>query len=108
MEPIATLQWATGIFIAMTLAIFGHIYAQLARLNDTAGPARLEQLVEMRSDIARLRTAMETEWHHRSELKAIIMSQMVTRDDLNREVDRMLTEIERRAVQHRTDDSKNS
>lgn len=79
------LFWCLTIFAAMATAVIGHIYMLIGSLRE-----------KIDTSVDALRRVIETDRANISTLRVEIAATMVTRHELDRQVERLIAEMERR------------
>lgn len=87
------VQWVLGAWITLSTAVGLHIYSRLEAIRKEAEMQSETQMRRLESQLENLRTDILTERRLAAQDRQGIAEKMVTRGELDRQVDRVMGEI---------------
>lgn len=94
-EPNGVLQWVVGVWMALSLGVFGHIYSRQEKMRSDLAASTESDMTRVWAALDNLRKEIADDRRLSSDDRARIAGSMVTRIELDRQVDKMLNEIEK-------------
>ena len=87
------LMWAIGIWITVSSGVIGHLYMSIGKVQEKVELSTANQLKEIWLAINQVKTAIDLDRQNTAENRVMIAKNMVTRDELDRQVERLISEI---------------
>jgi hypothetical protein len=89
------VRWILGLWIMVTLGVFVHLYAKVERVRDQWAATSSGELKEIWSELKALRTGIEDDRRRAADARAELASSIVTRDEMERQVNRLVDIVDR-------------
>lgn len=91
-----TELWVLGTLITVCAAVFGHLYKQIFQLRSDMQQVGSAQMKDLWLALNQLRQDIDSDRRMATEHRVKIASEMITKDDLNQQINRLIGEVDRR------------
>lgn len=97
MEQVTTqtILWIMASFMAIAMAVFGHVYKQLSELRERVEHGNGAEIKEVWQALTDLRREITEDRRAANDSRVRLAENMVTREELDRQVGRLLGELDR-------------
>ena len=105
MDPV--VQWALGIMILAAVPVFGHLYKQISDVRKSMDALLHVKTEEIWKELRAMNDKIDLSNRTAADARvaaATAMGQLVTREELDRQINRLINEFDRRmiaALRHR-------
>lgn len=94
-ESGGLINWFIGAWTAINLAVFGFLYTKMEKMRFDIANATESDMSKMAMSLENLRNEIASDRRLSSDERARIAGVMVTRSELDRQIDKLLSEIEK-------------
>lgn len=95
-QGMVVLLWSLGASFSFFAGVAVHLYMQIGKVRDRLEASTGMQLKEIRDAVSGLKAIIDSDRAILAEHRVKIAHEMVTRDELERQVERMIAEMDRR------------
>jgi len=91
-----TELWVLGTLITVIVAALGHLYKLIFELRSDMQDVGTAPMKDLWLAMNQLRQDMENDRRNAAEHRVMIAKEMITKDDLNQQINRLIGEFDRR------------